>query len=253
MEAFDSIYNNQIWLSHIVQDIFQIVYQETNLMINSKISRVLQILNINEKSYSNDKFLVRFRTFFQENFSLIFDFTDEFSHEIQNKMKNCCKDYKNFNLLNDLQQDMESKSFKALLNIIFKLSIYMILHDPVLIPKIKKYSERELEYFYYTKNDYINIEGFGKDQSPCILILNPPVFSKNKYPYQGIKPAVCMAANVNKNIIDSCETTKIYKDSIKIQSEEINSSNNVNNIINMPIIIKEIMEEPHESIYILII
>ena len=59
MEAFDNIYTNQTWLSHIVQDTFQIVYSETSILINSKISSVLKILNINEKSFSNEKFLVR--------------------------------------------------------------------------------------------------------------------------------------------------------------------------------------------------
>lgn len=246
MEAFDNIYTNQTWLSHIVQDTFQIVYSETSILINSKISSVLKILNINEKSFSNEKFLVRFRTFFQENFSLIFYFNDEFSNEIHNKINKCCNIYENFNLFEDLQQDMKSKSFKELLNIMFKLSIYMILHDPVLIPKIKEYKERELEYFYFAKNDYINIEGFGKEQSPCILILNPPVFSKNKYPYQGIKPAVCMTTNINQNVIEACEKGKINNTS-KTQSEEVISSTKVNNIIETPVIIKEAVEEQNES------
>ena len=225
MEAFDNIYNHQIWLSHIVQDLFRIIYEETNNLINYKLSKVLQILNINEKSYTIEKFLYRFRSFFQENFTFIFNFTDEFYILIQQNIKKCAENYDNFSLFDELLQDMESKSFKIVVNTIFKLCIYMILHDPILVPKIKQYNERELEYFYYNKNDFINIEGFGKELNPCILILHPPVFNKNRYPYQGIKPAVCNVNKIDEQVLQICEKNKLAKETNKSNQGEEQSAN----------------------------
>jgi len=230
MEALDNIYNHQSWLSHIVQDTFRIIYEETNNLIKSKLCKVLQILNINEKSYTIEKFLYRFRSFFQENFTFIFTFTDELYTEIQHKIQKCVEDYQNFHLTDELKQDMESKSFKTLVNMIFRLSIYMILHDPILVPKINFYNERELEYFYYAKNDFINIEGFGKEQTPCIVILHPPVFNKNRYPYQGIKPAVCSVSSVDEKVLQICEKNKVIKETIKSNLvDECSSNQSVDN------------------------
>lgn len=217
MEAFENIYCNQIWLAHIVQDTFKTVYEETQKMVKRKISGVLSFLNINDKNCPSEKFLSRFRSFFQENFLSIFVFDDDFVSEINSKLLECSKEYKDFDMQEDLQQDIKTKPFKELISLMFKLSIYMILHDPVLVPKITDYKERELDYYFYSKNDFINIEGYGKEQAPCIVILNPPVFQKNKYSYQGIKPAICMAANLTPEILEKCDKNKVIKERSKSQ------------------------------------
>jgi hypothetical protein len=81
---------------------------------------------------------------------------------------------------------------------------------------------RTLYYYFYNKSDYLNIEGFGKDKSPCLLILPSPLLRSN-FPYQGIKRAVYIVQNVNENILKECE--KNVQISPKIRSYSSNDFN----------------------------
>ena len=80
----------------------------------------------------------------------------------------------------------------------------MLLHDPVLNINIEPYETREIKYFFYEKGEYINIDGFEKNKTPCIGILAPPQL-RNKYAYQGIKPAVCIITNPSDQIKEECQ------------------------------------------------
>jgi len=90
------------------------------------------------------------------------------------------------------------------------MSIYMILHDPILTLNINKYNERQPTYLFYNKNNLMNIEGFGSEQTPCVIIVPPPLL-RNNFPYMGIKPAVyCIKkSDVNEKIMSECEKNKI--------------------------------------------
>jgi hypothetical protein len=80
----------------------------------------------------------------------------------------------------------------------------MLVHDPQLSINIQPYEKRNLYYYFYNKSDYLNIEGFGKEKSPCLLILPSPLLRSN-FNYQGIKPAVYIAQKVDENILAECE------------------------------------------------
>jgi len=111
MEAFENIYDNYYWLSHVVQDTVRCVYEETNKLIIDKVSTLLKLLNINENN-SDNKFLPRFRTLFQEYFTSIFVFTDENHMNIKDKMiKEVIAHYKDFNqdVKDNFLKDIESK------------------------------------------------------------------------------------------------------------------------------------------------
>lgn len=221
MEAFENTFDNYYWLAHIVQDTLLIIYNETNIVIFEKINSILKTLNIEDKQ--PEKFLTRFRTFFQEYFLSIFSFTEEILNRIKTKLNKITLKYKNFDeILNQgLKRDIESKSFKTLCQMSFKLCIYMLLHEPQLSLSIQAYEKREFTYSYYSKTDHLNIEGFGNDHSSCITILSPPML-RNYFPFQGIKPSVYIIPDPDDEIIKCCEKNKVVK---KVSSHELSSTN----------------------------
>jgi hypothetical protein len=82
----------------------------------------------------------------------------------------------------------------------------MLLHDPVLNFDIEKYPKRKLIYYFYNKKDFINVEGFGNEKTPCVIILSPPSLKK-KFAFNGLRPAVYTLSsdNVNSEILQQCK------------------------------------------------
>jgi hypothetical protein len=110
--------------------------------------------------------------------------------------------------------------------ILFKLCIYMILHDPILT--FHKNDEKKLKYIFYNKNDLLVMEGFGNDQTPCLIIVFPPLLRKS-FTYMGIKPAVyCIPKeSITECMLQDCEKNKL---SIKKEAKpnQLNPKNGEN-------------------------
>lgn len=210
MEAFENTFDNYFWLAHIIQDTLLIIFNETNIVIYDKISSILKTLNIDEKY--PEKFLTRFRTFFQEYFASIFCFNEEILNQVKVKLNEIVANYKDLDekYCEGIKKDIDSKSFKILTEKVFKLCIYMLLHEPQLSLNIQPYEKREFSYNYFNKNEYLNIEGFGNEQSACIIILFPPML-RNYFPFQGIKPSVYIIPDPDEEIMKSCEKNKNLK------------------------------------------
>lgn len=219
MEAFENTFDNHFWLAHIVQDTLLIIYQETNFVIFQKINSILKILNIDEKH--PEKFLSRFRTFFQEYFMSIFIFSEDILIKIKSKICEIIMKYRSFDetILEGIKKDIESKSFKNLSQIVFKLCIYMLLHEPQLTLNIQPYEKREFSYNFYNKTEHLNIEGFGNDQSSCITILGPPMI-RNYLPFHGIKPCVYIIPQPDEEVIKCCQRNKATKKMQQIEKLE---------------------------------
>lgn len=227
MESFENIYDDYIWLTHIVQDTFNTTYKQTNLLIQKKLNLILEILNLNDNN-SPENFLNRFRSLFQDYFQLIFVFNDEFFNSVRNDMIICIQKYKDCNRLDDLKKDINSKYFKVLIQSLFKLSVYMLLHEPLIILNIKEFEERNIEYHYFSKSLFLTVEGFGKEKTPCAIILNPPTF-KNNFIFQGIKPAIYCLSDLNtEEVIQNCEISEKLK--IQFKEKDINDDKERNNI-----------------------
>ena len=208
LEAFESFFDSYSWLAHLTQDTIKIVYEESNLVINDYLTKMLVILKINNE-VTNETFLQRVKFIFQDFFATIFAFNDDFIEKVKIKLKQTIKTYKDFeDKESDFLSDIETKQFKTLIQTLFKLCVYMLLHEPVLTLNIQDYESRSLVYHYYHKNEFINIEGFGNEKSSCAVILSPPVLRKNFY-YQGIKPAVYILANADETIKQECEKNKV--------------------------------------------
>ena len=137
------------------------------------------------------------------------------------RVQNLVNIYKDFTLKEELSKDIDNKVFKNLIEAMYKLCIYMILHDPILTLNIEEYTKRELNYYFHSKSDYINIEGFGKND-PSLVILNPPML-KNKFPYQGIKPAVYIITEPDEKIKEICVKNQIIIDFNKQSKSSKNS------------------------------
>jgi hypothetical protein len=200
LEAFDNSFDNQVLLSHLTHDSMKLIYEESFATVKEKIMDILKLLNIKEEY--NEKFLIRFRLLFQEHFSSIFICSSKNIENIKDKMKRVVNAYKENS--EGIISDLDSKGFKNFITYSFNLCIYMVLHDPVLCFNIQPYEKRNLSYYFYTKSEFINIDGFAKEQQPCIVIVSPPMLRSNNI-YQGIKPAVLIVSNPSEAVMTECE------------------------------------------------
>jgi hypothetical protein len=237
LEAFENLWENYYWISHVTQDTFKVVYETTFNNVKEMIFFILKYLNFKLPNDSLfDMCLPKFRNFFQENFSTIFIFKDENFYKIKEQLKNIVlTQYKDFNLKEEFNRDIESKGFKTLIETLHKLFMYMILHDPIITINISSYIDRELQYNFFSKDQHLCIEGFFKIDTPCVIVIPPPMLKKN-FAYQSIKPAVyvinlpeekvvqlCRERNSNINQND-CEKKKEQIKEIYLSAKSVESS-----------------------------
>jgi len=239
IEAFDSLFYDYLLLANLTQDTIKVVYEETIILLNNKVKHILSYLNIKDNSKRLDSLI---RNIFQENSNSIFEFQDDFFNIIKEKMLKKAKEYKNTddNFISDYETDTSSKYYKTLIQQLFKISIYMLLHDPILTLNIENYENRKLTYMYYNKNDLMNIEGFGNENTPCVVILHPPILKKN-YPYQGIKPVVYMIPNPS-------EFVKQEADKNAIATALVGVVNNKNSMIDDKVIFTDHIKDNNPSL-----
>ena len=277
IDSFDFCIKEYKLISNLSQDIMLLVYEETKKIIEGKFCEILKCMNMSKISKNKkDNLFVKILPFFRENFHNVFEFNEEKINNIKQKMDNVLKQYsflteinlfknnsskalnnidinnnsntdgdinnnaKNIENIKILENKIKGKNFDGIIKNFFTICLYMLLHEPPLNFNIEKYSKRKLIYYFYNKKDYINVEGFGYDKSPCILILQPPLL-KNKYPFNGLKPAVYILSDslINKEIINQCEINEKNKEeeNKKENNENYNNkiiynSNNNNNNIN---------------------
>jgi len=244
LEAFDCLYDDYINLSHVTQDLLKITYEETKGLIREKITSVMKILKINtdikDKNSSNpeEKFALLFKSFFQDYFSQIFEFTRDLYDKIKQRLIDQVKEYSNIenqenkkieDIFDDFVDELSKIPFKNLTENLFKLCAYMLLHDPILTFDILQFKERKLNYMFYNKNNLLNIEGFGNDDTSCVVIVPSPLIN-SKHVYLGIKPAVyCIKKNlVTKDILEECEKMKNINSTLKNSNSNIDSSQLLN-------------------------
>lgn len=106
---------------------------------------------------------------------------------------------------------VEMEDFSKLVNSVFYLCLFMLLSDPVLKVPIENFKNRKFVYKRFKKNDFICVDGFAKESSPCLVLL-PPV-TRNNHPYNGIKPSVLI-------LQDEFMTPKILKTLEQSDKEE---------------------------------
>ena len=247
IDNFDFCINEYILISFLCQDIVLSIYNESQNEIINKLNQVLKCLNLDKISKSKFNIIYdEFLPFLQEHMNKIFICQDSFLEIIHSKLISIVKEYDYNNLKvktkinssklsnksitneNDfynempilLEKKITSGHFDKLIKNFYKICIYMLLHDPILSFNIEKYSERTTLYQYYNKSNFINVEGFGNEKSPCILLLSPPLL-KEKFPFNGLRAAVYIISEPDKNIFSECE---INKEKNNEENQKINFS-----------------------------
>lgn len=225
VEAFDSVFQNYELLSHLAQESILAVYKSAKELLQSKILSLTRTLNINIESVSEiNTFLKKFRFLFQEYYSDIFNIDEVFLENVKGliveEMQKLDSSIFKDNTLDDIISDLNTRYFILFIELSFKICIFMLLHDPVLSFDIKPVEERKFKYFFFCKKNFINIEGFHKENQPCVIILSPPLFT-NKFQYQNLKSAVYMIPEPNDEIMSICLSVSGNK---PISSSRLNNS-----------------------------
>ena len=252
IENFDFCINEYLLISYLCQDITLLVYNESQDEIHNKLNQVLKCLNLDKLSKNKINLIYdEFLPFFREHSNNIFEFPNSLLDNIHKKLILIIKEYNYEKLkvkkdINNAQNNSSSNEldnkmlliletkineghFDNLIKSFYKICLYMLLHDPILSFNIEKYTQRKLIYYFYKKTEFINVEGFGNERTPCVLILQPPLL-KNKYPFSGLKPAVYILSDniINKEIIRQCEINeKIFQEENKSKNKK-NDNNNEN-------------------------
>jgi len=227
MDSFETINANYILLMKTINIIVKIIYDISKIQIRQKTIELLKCLglkNISDINISN--FYNKFqRLLFQDFFKTLFIVSNEFYNSITIKIKN--EIYNNEKIFNnkeieDILKDLTNNNIVKFITELYFLCLYMNINEPKLTIK----TSTEINYRYYKRSEYDIIEGFGKDNDICIIILNPPMLGYNK-PFKGLKPAVFIIEDPSKDIVDICEK---QKDAL-IDGVNIIQNKNYNDII----------------------
>ena len=207
MDAFENISTNPILLMKTINIIVNLLYEISIKKIKLKIYDILKCLGLNEKKEEIIKnFFEKFKKLiFQEYFNNIFKINNkDFIKETIINIKNEIKKEENEKIFSNEEKveiinDLNSKNFEIFIIELYNLCLYMNINDQKLIIK----TSTKINYKYYNKKIYSNIEGFSNENDICLLILNPPI-TINNINYKGIKPIVCIIDNPSKEIKDLC-------------------------------------------------
>ena len=260
IDCFDFCIKEYKLISNLCQDIMLLVYEETKNIIELKFVEILKCFNLAKTSKTKkDNIYLQILPFFRENFNSIFEFNQDKIKNINQKLKIIVENY-NFleeinlfknrssitldniyqnNIINEndienkninenlkiIENNIKEKNFDKIIKRFFTICLYMLLHEPVLSFNIDNFSKRKLNYCFYKRKEFINLEGFGNENTPCIIVLPPPLL-KNKYPFNGLRPAVYMLSksNINNEIINQCEINEKNKEE---KYAEINKNNEI--------------------------
>ena len=235
MDCFEYCSEDNLLLTKIINFTIKIVYNMTRIYINEKIIdlfKCLGIINPNQEDiiFFFEKFKV---LLFQVYYKTIFHFNDEIYSKINSKIKNEIDtlnindkkifNYKEIELIN---KDLDSTEITNFFKELYSICTYMYIHEPILYIDLIY----DIDYFFYSKKDYIIIDGFEKENSVCVLILNPPIFKSNCF-YRELKPLVKIIDNPTNEMIEKCKYNQFINEKSK-SSKIISLKKNDIEIIN---------------------
>lgn len=231
LESFDTIYSDLYLLSKVIQLSIRIIYDRTKQFLNDKIIVLLTLLGINEQTPDIiNTFTNKYRkVLLQEYYKTYFKCTLELIEDIISKIKRAIANKKDEEALftqeeiDDVHKDLNVDSIKKYVEEAVYISLFMLLHDPPLM----FYTSPIAKYYFYTKGEVVNIGGFPKENSPCLLILSPPMLRPNN-PFNGFKSAVYACEKATEEIVGQCEEYKMMKNNNKKHTKSF-SVNNENN------------------------
>lgn len=219
LEAFDNIISDYKLLSYIVKNLMRIIYENAKEIIKERINKVFSLFHIPNEKCVLTEILPKFRFLLQEYFTFIFqlDLDENTTDNVTRIVMDCIKqDYTYQYDISLLENDLKSEYYKEFIKDSFKISLYMLLHEPILSFD----STVSIEFTRFKKGVMTPIEGFIKDKSVCCVVLNPPLL-KGKFIYQGILPVVYIIEDPDDDVI-----LKISEESNKTKTQQYENENN---------------------------
>ena len=251
LDSFENCCNDNSLLTKIVNYIIKVVYNIAKHFINEKIIEFYKCLGINNPN--QDDIIFFFEKFkvliFQVYFKSLFHFNDEIFSTIISKIKNEIEELNkeqnlfNFNDIEQINKDLDSNEITYLFKELFYICIYMYIHEPSLYFDLIY----EDKYFFYSKKDFIIIDGFEKENAVCKIILNPPIF-KSKCFYRELKPAVKIIDNPTNDMIEKCKYNQFLNEKSKSSKIISVKKPQIEIIEEKKVLIEKIIKTP-ESIF----
>ena len=211
MDSFDNIFFKNVLFVRVINITVRIVYDIADEEIKKKIKEILNCLGYEIKNQDDIKsFFNKFQSIiFQDYFKTIIKFNDELLNKIllNIRLEISTQKGKLFTEeeINEIQKDLDSKNIIQFLKELFTLSLYMIIHDPQLTIS----TTLELRYCYFSKKEAV-LDGFGKEDAVCLIILTPPLLRLNTY-FKKLVPIVFICENPTENMIKQCEEKRLFE------------------------------------------
>ena len=209
MESFDNIFYKNILFVRVINIIVRIVYDYADEKIKEKIKEILICFGYEVKNENEIKiFFHKFKTIiFQDYFKTIIKFSEEIFNKIllniNNQINNLKGQFFTEEEIKEIEKDLNSNNIKPFIKELFILSLYMLIHEPQLTFS----TSLDLRYCYFSKREVV-LDGFGKENSVCLIILTPPLLKLNIF-FQKLFPIVFICDNPTENMIKQCEERKI--------------------------------------------
>lgn len=175
LDLFQPFLLTQVDFVLLVQLLTKSVLSKVTQELNTKLDQIQQMLGVSTDQQKLRKYMMKL---FQDHYLTAFpcncsqvanEFLDQIPKILVQKMKPL----------------LESPEFSSYVSTMHKLSIHMLLSDPVLELKFTM----KPEYITITKpDDFYYIDGFPVGTSKGIIVL--PSVTRNSQAYSGIKPAV---------------------------------------------------------------
>ena len=211
MDSFDNIFFKNVLFVRVINITVRIVYDIADEEIKKKIKEILNCLGYEIKNQDDIKsFFNKFQSIiFQDYFKTIIKFNDELLNKIllNIRLEISTQKGKLFteDEINEIQKDLDSKNIIQFIKELFTLSLYMIIHDPQLTIS----TTLELRYCYFSKKEAV-LDGFGKEDAVCLIILTPPLLRLNTY-FKKLVPIVFICENPTENMIKQCEEKRLFE------------------------------------------
>ena len=232
MESFDNIFYKNILFVRVINIIVRIVYDYADEKIKEKIKEILICFGYEIKNENEIKiFFHKFKTIiFQDYFKTIIKFSEEIFNKIllniNNQINHLKGQFFTEEEITEIEKDLNSNNIKPFIKELFILSLYMLIHEPQLTIS----TSLDLRYCYFSKREIV-LDGFGKENSVCLIILTPPLLKLNIF-FQKLFPIVFICDNPTENMIKQCEERKIlnqlFDNQKKIDKYSPNNNNSEN-------------------------
>ena len=222
VDAFSDYLEDYKKFKTIVQASLKSVYEEIEITRNKIILKISEIFKLDINEENNKLIFIKFLPFFQDNSKSIFPNDNNWWATIE---KTLLKE--NEIIFSELNSNPD---FKKCLIHVHRMCLHMVLNDPQIYFSLSD----EFEYHKFDRLQYYCIDGFPKDNTPCVVVLDYP--RKENDPYLDIKKSILILNDPSEEIIELISNPKVLKNNDKQEMDSIEIlKNNCDKVINISI------------------